>query len=184
MQDLNVVIIIGTNRKQRESIKVANLIYQVAKDFIGFNPIILDPVKFDFSDNDTEPTRSDPNYKKIIEEADAFLIVVPEYNHSYPASLKRALDSEYSVYFHKAVALAGVSSGPWGGVRAIESILPVLRTLGLIVSRHDLNFPKVQELFDQDGNLKDEKYVSRIEKSLEELLWLARTLKWGRENSA
>ncbi len=184
MKDLNIVIIIGTNRKDRQSIKVARLIYKIAKNFVGFEPTMLDPIKFEFSSKDVEPTRSDPSYKKIIEEADAFLIVVPEYNHSYPAALKRALDSEYSVYLHKPVALAGVSSGPWGGVRAIESILPVLRTLGLVISKQDLNFPRVQELFDQQENLKDAKYIQRIEKALEELLWLAKTLKWGRENPA
>jgi len=118
----------------------------------------------------------------MIEEADALLMVIPEYNHAYPAILKRVLDSEYSVYLHKPVALVGVSSGPWGGVRAIESILPVLRTLGLVISRRDLNFPNVQDLFDQQGNLKDEKYIQRIEKALEELLWLAKVLKCGKEN--
>ena len=182
MQDLKVVIIVGTNRTERESIKVANLIYKVAKNFTGFKPRIIDPIKFNFSKNDTEPTLSDPNYKKIIEEADAFLIVIPEYNHAYPAALKRVLDSEYAAYFHKPVALAGVSSGPWGGVRAIESILPTLRTLGLLISRQDLHFPNVQDLFDQYGNLKDKKYLQRIKKALEELLWLAKVLKQGRDN--
>jgi NAD(P)H-dependent FMN reductase len=183
MQELNIAIIVGTKRRERESIKIAELIYKVAESFVGFRPRMIDPLEFDFSKNDLEPSLSNNNFKKIIEEADALLIVVPEYNHSYPAILKRVLDSEYSAYFHKPVALAGVSSGPWGGVRAIESILPVLRTLGLIISRQDLNFPNAQDLFDQQGNLIiDDKYLKRIEKSLEELLWLAKTLKWGREN--
>lgn len=182
MQDLKVVIIIGTSRKDRESIKVTRLIEKVTKDFDGFKAKILDPVEFNFSENDLEPTRSDPNYKKMIEEADALLVVIPEYNHAYPAIIKRVLDSEYGVYLHKPVALAGVSSGPWGGVRAVESILPVLRTLGLVISRTDLHFPNVQNLFDEQGNLKDEKYVQRIEKALEELLWLAKTLNWGKKN--
>jgi NAD(P)H-dependent FMN reductase len=181
-KDFRLAIIVGTNRFNRQSMHVARLIENSAKNFSGFNPQLVDLLNFQFSENDQEPTLSDPAYKKIIEEADALLIVVPEYNHGYPAALKRALDSEYGVYLHKPVALAGVSNGPWGGVRAIELLLPILRTFGMLLSKADLNFPYVEKLFDQDGNLLDEAYLPRIEKSLTELLWLTQISNWGKEN--
>ena len=181
-KDFNLAIIVGTNRDNRQSIHVAHLIEQVADKFPGFKPQLIDLLQFNFSLNDTEPTQSDPNYDKLIEAADAFLIVLPEYNHAFPAALKRALDSEYAAYFHKPVALAGVSSGPWGGTRAIEAILPVLRALGMLISRVDLNFPQVQDLFNQEGILQDQAYLPRVEKTLQELLWLTQSLRWGRDN--
>jgi len=64
MQDLKVVIIVGTSRENRESIKVVRLIEKVTKDFNGFKVKVLDPIEFNFSENDLEPTRSNPGYKK------------------------------------------------------------------------------------------------------------------------
>ena len=111
-----------------------------------------------------------------------FFIVVPEYNHSFPGTLKRLLDSELQNYNHKAVAFAGVSAGPWGGTRAVESLVNVVRELGLAATHADANFPTVQNLFDEKGNLIDDKYVSRVQKSFRELIWMSKALKWGREN--
>lgn len=181
-KDFKLAIMIGTNRTNRQSMHVARLIEKEAKNFAGFNPELVDLLEFQFSKNDQEPTLSDPAYKKIIEEADALLIVIPEYNRAYPAALKRALDSEYGIYLHKPVALAGVSNGPWGGVRAVELILPILRTFGMLISKVDLNFPYVEQLFDKDANLLDEAYLPRIEKSLTELLWLTQISHWGKQN--
>ncbi len=181
-KDFKLAIIVGTNRTNRQSMLVARLIEKAAQSFVGFEPQVVDLLQFHFSQDDQEPALSDPAYKQIIEEADALLIVLPEYNHGYPAALKRALDSEYAIYLHKPVALASVSSGPWGGVRAIESLLPVLRSFGLLISKVDLNFSNVRQLFDNDGNLLDLAYLPRIEKFLTELLWLTQISHWGQKN--
>jgi NAD(P)H-dependent FMN reductase len=77
-KDFKLAIIIGTNRTNRQSMHVARLIEKEAKNFAGFDPELVDLLEFQFSKNDQEPTLSDPAYKKIIEEADALLIVIPE----------------------------------------------------------------------------------------------------------
>ena len=56
-------------------------------------------------------------------------------------SLKSVLDLLLKEYIHKAVAFVGVSAGPWGGTRVIESMVPMVRELGLAVTFSDLNFP-------------------------------------------
>ena len=56
--------------------------------------------------------------------ADAIVIVVPEYNHSFPGLLKHVLDSCLKEYIHKAVGVVGVSAGPFGGARVIQHLLP------------------------------------------------------------
>jgi hypothetical protein len=58
----------------------------------------------------------------------------------------------------------------------------MVRELGLAVTFADLNFPKVADKFDQNGNLLDEAYIARAEGFLDELVWMAATLKWGRDN--
>jgi len=83
------------------------------------------------------------------------VIVSPEYNHGYPGALKSVLDLLLKEYIHKAVAFVGVPAGPWGGTRVIEALVPTVRELGLAVTFADLDFPKVQEKFDQNGVLLD-----------------------------
>src|SRR5258706_15331574 len=123
-----------------------------------------------------------PEWRDTIIKADGLVIVAPEYNHGYPGSLKAVVDLLLQEYIHKAVAFVGVSAGPWGGTRVIESMVPMVRELGLAVTFTDLNFPSVQKKFDADGQLLDQAYVKRAQGFLDELVWMSRTLKWGREN--
>jgi NAD(P)H-dependent FMN reductase len=83
-------------------------------------------------------------------------VVSPEYNHGYPGVLKSILDLLLKEYIHKSVAFVGVSAGPWGGTRVIEAMVQVVRELGLSATFTDLNFPFVQDKFDQDGVLLDQ----------------------------
>jgi NAD(P)H-dependent FMN reductase len=110
------------------------------------------------------------------------VIVTPEYNHGYPGTLKAVLDLLLREYVHKAVAFVGVSAGPWGGTRVIEAMVPMVRELGLAVTFSDLNFPFVQKTFDDTGALLDPVFEKRAKDFLDELVWMAQVLKWGREN--
>jgi NAD(P)H-dependent FMN reductase len=111
------------------------------------------------------------------------VIVVPEYNHGYPGMLKHALDTNLKEYIHKPVGICGVSAGAFGGARAIENLLPVVRELGLVAIFWDLNFPKVGSVFDpESGALLEPAYRKRFEKFANELVWMARVLGHGRAN--
>lgn len=123
-----------------------------------------------------------PEWRDAIVRADGLVIVTPEYNHGYPGSLKAVMDLLLQEYIHKAVGFVAVSAQVWGGTRVIEALVPMVRELGLAVTFTDLNFPRVSEKFDDEGNLLDEAYEKRAEAFLDELVWMARTLKWGREN--
>jgi len=131
--------------------------------------------------SDAGPAMADPAYVQKIVRADGLAIVVPEYNHGYPGALQQALDMCLEEYNHKAVGLCGVSAGPFGGARVIENLVPVMRELGLVVTGVDVNFSAVRGVFDEEGNLQEEKYVGRVAKFLNELVWMTRVLRWGRE---
>ena len=75
----------------------------------------------------------------------------------------------------------GVSAGPFGGSRGIENLLPVMRELGLVTIFWDVNFSSVLKVFSADGALLDDSYIRRIDKFLKELIWMAKTLRQGRE---
>jgi ribonuclease HIII len=70
----------------------------------------------------------------------------------------------------------------WGHARVIENLLPVMRELGLVTIFEDVNFGTVRKLFDENGKLLDEGFVGRANKFLDELIWMARVLRHGREN--
>jgi NAD(P)H-dependent FMN reductase len=184
MEKLFLPVLLGTTRPGRQSEKVAKLVVEVGETIPDIEVQLVDPLDYKFPLEGKNPEDKDSRYTELTTRADGFFIVTPEYNFSFPGSLKRMLDSEFENYTHKPVAFAGVSAGIMGGVRAIESLVPTTRKLGLVPTFIDVHFPQVQNLFDTDGKLLDEKYVERIKRSYTELIWLAKTLKWGRENSS
>lgn len=182
MNRVKIAVILGTSRPGRLSEYAAKLVFDVGLKREDIEPVFVDPAVLGFEKDGDNDELKNSEYSKITSEADGFFIVTPEYNHSFPGSLKRMLDSEFENYKHKPVAFAGVSNGPWGGVRAIESLLPSMRTMSLVALKTDMQFPKVQEIFDEQGKLLDEAYIKRVNKVYDELVWMARTLAWGREN--
>ncbi|HKU18578.1 MAG TPA: NAD(P)H-dependent oxidoreductase [Candidatus Saccharimonadales bacterium] len=178
---LVLAILVGTSREGRESIKAARWVAEFARQRQGVEVVFVDPTELHLP-SDGDEIR-DPKYTEITARADAFYVVTPEYNHSYPGSLKRMLDSEYGNYLHKPIGTAGVSSGIFGGARCCEALIPVYHKLGLVVIQPEVYFPKVGELFDEQGNLKlehVERYTASVGKALDELLWYARLLKRAR----
>lgn len=178
---LRLAVIIASTRTGRFGETVARWFVTRAQQHDDLQLDVIDLYGLQLPDNldDSPQTKA---FTARIDAADAFVIVTPEYNHGYPGTLKSVLDLLLREYVHKAVALVGVSAGPWGGTRVVESLVPVVRELGLAVCFSDLNFPLVKSKFDEEGNLLDAAYDTRAVDFLDELVWMARTLRWGREN--
>lgn len=182
MSKIKLAVLLGTTRRNNQSQKVARFVAQVAGEDEDFEVTFVDPGELDLPDDGNDEYAKDPKYTKITEESDAFFIVTPEYNHSFPGTLKRLIDSELKNYIHKPAAIAGVSGGRFAGVRAIELLVPVLREVGLVPTFTDVTVGNVGDAFDEDGQPKDDYIRKSIEDSLTELKWMSRTLSWGREN--
>jgi NAD(P)H-dependent FMN reductase len=181
---LFIPVILGTARQGRESEHAARFVFEQAKKRAGVETELIDVRSLPMRLDDAGEQMKDPKFSASIERCDGLIIVTPEYNHGYPGLLKHALDMNLKEYIHKAVGICGVSAGQFGGARVIENLLPVLRELGLVTIFEDVNFGKVGTLFDERGRLIDESYVSRLDKFLDELIWMARVLRRGRENIA
>lgn len=179
-QVITLAVLAGTSRQKRESIKAVRWVASRAEQRANMRVIIVDPAEFTFAGDGNDAAGKDPRYTEIVRQADAFYIVTPEYNHSFPGSLKRMLDSEYDLYRHKPVALAGCSNGRWGGVRVCEALLLVVHRLGMPAIQAELYFPKVQTLFTESGDLLAEHqayYDRQLAAALDELQWYATRLK-------
>ena len=183
-EKLVVPILLGTNRKNRSSNHVANWVFSKMRERDDIETQLFDVRDFDLPRDHygTEIGHLFPEWRDAIIRADGLVIVTPEYNHGYPGILKSILDLLLKEYIHKAVAFVGVSAGPWGGTRVIEAMIPMVRELGLAVTFSDLNFPNIKTKFDENGTLLDDAYDKRVEGFLDELVWMGRTLKWGRDN--
>ena len=181
---LSIPLLLGTPRRNRESESVARWVLSKMQERQGIEAQFFDVRDFELPRDDYGPEIKDrfPEWRDAIIQADGLVIVTPEYNHGYPGTLKSVLDLLLKEYIHKAVALVGVSSHNWGGTRVIEACVPMVRELGLAVTFTDLHFPFAGGKFDKDGNLLDEAYEKRVQGFLDELVWMARVLKWGREN--
>lgn len=181
---LSIPVILGTTRKGRMSANAARFIVGQIEKRSGVVTDLIDISNVPMPIDDAGEGIKDPAFAQKMVIADALVIVTPEYNHSFPGLLKHVLDSCLKEYIHKAVGIVGVSAGPFGGIRAIQDFLPVMRELGLVNIFWDLNFGNISNVFDESGKLLDEAFVARADKFLNELVWMARTLRYGRDNIA
>lgn len=181
---LFIPVILGTTRKGRLSAHAARLMADEIARRPGVETQLIDILKVPMALDDAGEGVKDPQFSAAMNRADALVIVSPEYNHGYSGLLKHVLDSCLKEYIHKAVGIAGVSAGPFGGTRVIQNMLAVMRELGLVTIFWDVNFSSVQNVFDESGKLKDDSFLRRIDKFLKELVWMARTLRYGRDTIA
>jgi len=179
---LFIPVILGTARMGRMSLHAARLVTEELGKRSGVETDLIDIAKLPLPTNDAGEAIKHPDFSSKMSKADALVIVSPEYNHGYSGLLKHILDSCLKEYVHKAVGIVGVSAGPFGGVRVIQNLLPVMRELGLVTIFWDVNFSSVQKVFSAEGNLLDESYIRHIEKFMKELIWMAKTLRHGREH--
>jgi NAD(P)H-dependent FMN reductase len=160
----------------------ANLMRTQLAKRAGVETELIDVAKLPIPVTDVGEAVKDAGFAETMNRADALVIVAPEYNHGYPGLLKHVLDTNLKEYIHKAAGIVGVSAGVFGGARVIQNLIPVLRELGLVTIFWDVNFTTVGSRFDDDGSLLDESFLPRIDKFLDELLWMAETLRYGRAN--
>lgn len=182
MADLFIPVILGTTRQGRMSEPVANFLVEQVTQWNGVETELIDIRQLKFPIEDAGQSIKDPQFAATCERADGLIIVVPEYNHSFPGWLKHVLDTNLEEYIHKAVGLCGVSASPFGGTRVIQSMLPVMRELGLVTTFYDLNFSSVYQLFDDSGKITEaQAYTRRFERFFKELVWMSSVLRFGRQ---
>jgi NAD(P)H-dependent FMN reductase len=135
----------------------------------------------DFND----PTYSSPlvrSWNKKIAEADAYLVVTPEYNHSIPAVLKNAIDSVFvSFAFRcKPLSVVAYSGGISGGVRAVEHLASIALEAEMMPLRTSTIVPQVFEAFDDEQRPRNPIADIGLQIALDDLEWWSNVLAAGR----
>jgi len=179
---LYLPVLLGTVRQGRASVHAARFVTTQLAARAGVETELIDIAQLPLRIDDAGEATKDPALSATLTRADGLVIVSPEYNHSFPGLLKHVLDGYLKEYIHKAVGVVGVSAGTFGSARGIQDLLPVLRELGLVTIFWDVNVGPVSKVFGEGGELLDAALVPRTGKFLSELIWMARTLRHGRES--
>ena len=111
-------------------------------------------------------------YADKIKTADGIIIVTPEYNGGYPASLKNAIDVLYDEWHHKPIAISTVSAGPFAGTQVITSLQFTLWKMKAWVVPAMFPVPGVEKLYTETGEANDKEATDkRADVFIKELLW-------------
>ena len=130
-------------------------------------PIFEERLKFQ-----KNPSLKTIEFAEKIKSADGIIIVTPEYNGGYPASLKNVIDLLNDELKRKPIAVSTVSSGGFGGMQVITSLQFSLWKMQAWVVPAMFPVPKVSESFDEQGNPTDKPGTEKRAKSfIDELLW-------------
>ncbi|OGI16124.1 MAG: hypothetical protein A2878_03140 [Candidatus Moranbacteria bacterium RIFCSPHIGHO2_01_FULL_54_31] len=185
---LKVKIILGSTRAGRQGDKPAQFVHTLAKERADWEVELLDLKEWDMplamsakppksGEYDDEMTKK---WAAVIGEADAYIIVTPEYNHGYPAVLKNALDRIYNEWLNKPVAFVGYGA-MLGGGRAVEQLRQVAIELQMAPIREAVFVPLVWQAFDESGKPANEQLTAGAQVMFAQLTWWGEALKAARE---
>ncbi|MEO8588096.1 MAG: NAD(P)H-dependent oxidoreductase [Flavobacteriales bacterium] len=130
-------------------------------------PIFNERLKFQ-----KDPASATLDFAERIRKANGVIIVTPEYNGGYPASMKNVVDLLNTEWKRKPIAISTVSDGSFGGTQVITSLLFSLWKIKAWVVNGHMPVPKVAEAFDETGQPADaEAWAKRTKAFLDELGW-------------
>jgi NAD(P)H-dependent FMN reductase len=174
----SIVIISASVRENRHSHRAAlyfqkfltdgNLATVSMADLVVFNfPIFNERLKFQ-----QNPAKEVLEFAKMIRDAEGVIIVTPEYNGGYPASLKNVIDLLYEDWYKKPISIVTVSDGSFGGTQVITSLVFTLWKIKAWVVPPMFPVPTVEHMFNERGEPNDQATVDkRAGAFIKELLW-------------
>ena len=155
----NIVVIVGSLRKEAFSLKIANALAKLAPDTLKLNVVTLHDISFFNQDLEANPPADWLKFRETLQKSNGVLFVTPEYNRSIPGVLKNAIDVGSRPYgkssFNgKPTGIVSNSPGPLGGVSAAKHLQQILPGIsGPIMQQPEIYLNGVGDAFDDKGNL-------------------------------
>lgn len=179
----HIAILSSSVREGAKSPRVAHYFKQFIESNNLANVSIIDLAEYDFPIfNERLRFQKNPSEKVLdfaakITAADAILIVTPEYNGGYPASLKNVTDLLYDEWKRKPIAISMVSAGAFAGTQVITSLLFTLWKIGATMVPTMFPVATIEKSFDEQGNALDKEATDkRAGAFINELLWYTEKL--------
>ncbi len=170
-------IITSTTREGRKGIFLAEWLTEFAKENSEFEVELLDLAKINlpFMDEADHPRlkkykhEHTKNWSAMIDPADAFVIVLGEYNFGFPAPIKNALDFLFNEWKHKPVGFVSYG-GASGGMRSLQMIKQVVTTFNMMPIAEAVIIPFfAKQINDQNKFVPEEPVVKSAANMLKEL---------------
>jgi NAD(P)H-dependent FMN reductase len=166
----HIAIISSSVRRERKSHRVALYFQNYLKANHLATSEILDLKEYNFPIfEDTIKTLQNPTEKILdftnkIKSANGIIIVTPEYNGGFPASLKNVIDLLYDEWQGKPISISTVSSGVFGGSQALVSLQFILWKIGACTVTNMFPVPNVEKTFDENGKAIDSIATDKLAK--------------------
>ena len=187
---VQIKVILGSTRPGRFGIQPAEWIVKLGEkygDKAQFELVDLKEIDLPFLDTPVPPSMAPSNqsehqeaWANIIGEADGFVFVTSEYNHSYPASLKNAIDYLANEWAHKPVAFVSYGADG-GGMRAIEHLRSVVGWLKMYDISRFVSFPMYFAGLNDKGEFQfTDEHEEKGRGMLEDLMFWAEEMKASR----
>jgi len=185
---LNIVVILGSVRSNRQGIKPARFVEHQLRGR-GHVVTLIDPREVNLPLLDRMykeyPRGEAPDALErlagLYRQADVFVVVTAEYNHSIPPALSNLLDHFLEEYFFRPSAIVCCSAGPFGGVRAAIQLRALLCELGMPSTPSMFAVPKVRSALTEEGVANDPAIEKRFARFASELEWYGEALKEQRK---
>ena len=175
---VRICIISSSVRRGRDSHRAALYIRNLLKEKYSVDAEILDLLKYNFPifEERLEFLESPPpdavSFAEKVRNADGVILVVPEYNGGYPASVKNIIDLLTDEWRKKPVAFVVVSNGPFAGSQVIFSLQFSLWKIRALTVSPALRVPDIETTLDQNGIPPGKADMDkRASASINELLW-------------
>lgn len=165
---MNYTIISGTDRPGSNTKKAAKEYQRLLKEKgVTAKLLALDEVDITLKDGSFKQTES-----AYLDTAEKFIILMPEYNGSYPGVLKLMIDKSdiRRSWWHKKVLLTGISTGRAGNLRGMEHLTGSLLYLKMLVHPNRLPISVVDKLMDAEGKFTDQSTLQAINLQLDEFI--------------
>ncbi len=187
-----LMIVIASTRPGRGGTAVATWFSERANEHGAFEIRVVDLAEF------TLPLLDEPNHPRLrnyvnrhthewsamVDAADAFAFVTPEYNHGYPASLKNAIDYLHHEWRYKPVGFVSYG-GVAAGTRSVEQLQQVVTAVKLTPVIEQVNVPFYQQFLDDEGILQANEVMETAAVALlDQLARLEEALRPLREEAA
>jgi NAD(P)H-dependent FMN reductase len=181
---IKLAVIVGSTRRGRFAPVVANWFADRAKQRDDLSVDVLDLDDLDLPDRlhafGEDPAPEVALVSPRLRDADAFVVITPEYNHSFPAPLKSAIDWHYTEWQAKPVGFVSYG-GVGGGLRAVEQLRQVFAELHAVTVRDTVSFHGAWSRFDETGNPVEAEAVDKAATTvLDQLVWWGTALKEAR----
>ena len=173
----HIVILSASVRRGRHSHRVALFFEKFLSEQEDVTAEIADLNEYQFPlfeerlQYQKDPSEEVLSFAGKIGSADGVIIVTPEYNGGYPASIKNVVDLLYKEWQKKPVAISTVSDGVFGGTQVITSLQFSLWKIKAWTVSAMFPVPNVTETFDESGAATKESTLKRASNFIKELLW-------------